>query len=369
MTLNLCNAFKEIENFMPDSLSSESKDANRNLYKVYCPTDRTGKQECQTDGQRIEAMFKYLLQALFVNNEEDLESENQNNEYSEYALLWLSNKIKKFKYQNNMHVLDFYFTFIKNDNWYNNFRNKINEKNKIMKIEIGQMYNLYELFTILCNAITNYNDDPSNCSECSKFANKWNERSKGLVNKKTKVFEDEQYCDMLRILKNAYENFRKGTNNQNGLPELEEIEGMKNCKELCKGATRSRKIIRVPIQEVEKHPKINGDESDKQSSEEKTKESNPVETPGPAAILSNTGDTSQNDAIEIGTDESRENLDTILSKKYGLIGIGGVALLIPIISTVLYKYWFARWRNKSERKKNVKKVTNLAVGTNPPKEL
>ncbi|SCL83653.1 CIR protein [Plasmodium chabaudi adami] len=369
MTLNLCNAFKEIENFMPDSLSSESKDANRNLYKVYCPTDRTGKPECQTDGQRIEAMFKYLLQTLFVNNEEDLESENQNNEYSEYALLWLSNKIKKFKYQNNMHVLDFYFTFIKNDNWYNDFRNKINEKNKIMKIEIGQMYNLYELFTILCNAITKYNDNPSNCPDCSNFINKWNERSKGLVNKKTKVFEDEQYCDMLRILKNAYENFREGTNNQNGLPELEEIEEMKDCKELCKEATRSRKIISVQIQDAENPPKVNDTESDKHSSEEKTKESIPVGTTGPVAILSNTSGTPQNDVIEIRADEARENLDTILSKKYGLIGIGGIALLIPIISTVLYKYWFARLRKKSERKKNVKKVINLVVETNPPKEL
>ncbi|SCL83295.1 CIR protein [Plasmodium chabaudi chabaudi] len=368
MTLNLCNALKDIEEFLPDSLSSESKDVNRNLYKTYCPIDQRGKQECRTDGERIDAMFKFLLQTLFVNNEEDLESENQNNEYSEYALLWLSNKIKKFKYQNNMHVLDFYFTFIKNDNWYNDFRNKINEKNKIMKIEIGQMYNLYELFTILCNAITNYNDDPSNCSECSNFINKWKERSKGLVDKKTKVFEDEQYCDMLRILKNAYENFRKGTNNQNGLPELEEIEEMKDCKELCKKATRSRKIISVPIRDAEKPPKVNDTESDKQSIEEKTKESNPVGTTGPVAILSNTGDGTHH-TIEIGTDESRENLDTILSKKYGLIGIGGVALLIPIISTVLYKYWFARWGKKSERKKNVKKVINLAVGTNPPKEL
>ncbi|VTZ67103.1 CIR protein [Plasmodium chabaudi chabaudi] len=368
MALNLCNALKDIEEFLPNSLSSESKDVNRNLYKTYCPIDQRGKQECRTDGERIGAMFKLLLQQLFVNNEGDLELENKNDEYSEYAILWLSNIIRHFNYKHTPHVQDFYTTFIKEGNWYNDFRDKINKKNDIMKLQINQIYNLYELLNILCKAITKYDENPSNSSECSNFANKWEERSKELVNKETKVFEDEHYCNALLNLKKAYEKFTNG-NNTNAFPKINEIEKMNNCKKLCEKANRSWKVIHVEVKDVVDAKKVSENGESKKEGEEKTKESNPVETPGPVAILSNTGDTSQNDAIKVRADESGENLDTILSKKYGLIGIGGVALLIPIISTVLYKYWFARWRNKSERKKSVKKVINLAVGTNPPKEL
>ncbi|VTZ67109.1 CIR protein [Plasmodium chabaudi chabaudi] len=366
MTLNLCSAFKGIGELLPDSLSPESDDDNHSLYKIYCPTDsKTGNPECKTDGQRISAMFRYLLEYLFVNNDDDLKSENQNNEYSEYAILWLSNIIRHFNYKHTPHVRDFYATFIKDSDLYKDFHGKINEKNEIMKIQIGQMYNLYELLNILCNAITKYEENPSNCPECSKFTNKWEEKTKELVNKKTKFFEDENYCNVLLTLKKAYENFRSGSNNTSTLPILNEIEGISNCNKLCEKANRSWKLIHVEVKDVVEEKKVSGNGE----SEQKTKEKNSGVTDGSNITLPYTGNVSQKHTTEIQVNPPKTELDTFLHKEYELIGIGGIALLIPVISAVLYKYWFVGWRKKSTRKKNTKKVINLVVGTNLPKEL
>ncbi|SCL83741.1 Plasmodium variant antigen protein Cir/Yir/Bir, putative [Plasmodium chabaudi adami] len=305
MALNLCNAFKDIEEFLPDSLSSESNDTNRNLYKIYCPIDQTGKQECRTDGERIGAMFKLLLQQLFVNNEDALELENKNDEYSEYAILWLSNIIKNFNYKNNMHVLDFYTTIIKE------------------------------------------------------------EKSKELVDKEIKVFEDEHYCNALLNLKKFYAKFTNG-NNTNVFPKINEIKKMNNCKKLCEGANSSWKVIHVEVKDAVTKENVN---EGKQPSEKKPEEPIPVGTTELNIAPPNTVDVPINGIIELKVGELKTNLDTILSKKSELIGIGVIAILTPIISAILYKYWFVGWRKKAERKKSVKKVINLAVGTNLPKQL
>ncbi|SCL83933.1 CIR protein [Plasmodium chabaudi adami] len=379
MTLNLCSAFKGIGELLPDSLSPENDDDSHSLYKIYCPTDsKTGNPECKTDGQRISAMFRYLLEYLFVNNDDNLKSENQNNEYSEYAILWLSNIIRHFNYKRTPHVRDFYATFIKDSDLYKDFHGKINEKNEIMKIQIGQMHNLYELLNILCNAITKYEENPSNCSECSKFTNKWEEKTKELVNKKTKFFEDENYCNALLTLKKAYEKFRSGSNNTSALPILNEIEGISDCNKLCEKANRSWKLIHVEVKDVVEEKKVSGngeseqktnEKGGKQLSEEKPKEKTSGVADGSNITLSYTGDVSQKHTTEIQVSPPKTELNTFLHKEYELIGIGGIVLLIPIISTLLYKYWLVGWRKKAERKKSVKKVINLAVGTNLPKQL
>ncbi|SCL83082.1 Plasmodium variant antigen protein Cir/Yir/Bir, putative [Plasmodium chabaudi chabaudi] len=296
MTLNLCNAFNGIEEFLPNSLSLRSDDPKYNLYKTYCPTDKTGKPECRTDGERIGAMFKYLLGLLFDNNEDDLESENKKNEYTDYAILWLSNKIRHFKYQNNMHVMDFYVTFIKNGDWYKDVRDKINGKNKIMKIKVSEMYNLYDLLNILCKIITNYSENPSSCPECSNFTNKWGELSQKLVNKETKFFEDEHYCNALLTLKNAYEKFKNDNNNPSEFPNLREIKGINDCKKLCEGANSSWKVIHVEVKDAVTKENVN---EGKQSSGKKTEEPIPVGTTELNIALPNTADVPINDIIEI----------------------------------------------------------------------
>ncbi|WBY58382.1 PIR protein [Plasmodium yoelii yoelii] len=163
-------------------------------------------------------------------------------------MLWLSNKTKLIKNGTYGSVSEFYVTFIKDNENYKEYLDKINNK-KIMNIKIDEMQKLYELLNELYNAITKYTKDSSNFSG-SNLANKWEEQSNQFVDKKSKIFEDEYYCDVLLTLKNAYEKFKNDNNNPSELPKLKEIEEINDCKKLCKEATNSCKVISVDFQEI-----------------------------------------------------------------------------------------------------------------------
>ncbi|EAA19481.1 hypothetical protein YYC_05800 [Plasmodium yoelii 17X] len=96
-----------------------------------------------------------------------------------------------------------------------------------MGIKIDEMRKLYELLNELCNAITNYTNDSSNCPDFLKFANNWEEQFNQL------------YCDVLLTLKNTYEKLKNDNNNPSELPKLKEIEEINDYKKLCKEATNS----------------------------------------------------------------------------------------------------------------------------------
>ncbi|SBW38340.1 BIR protein, partial [Plasmodium berghei] len=258
MILNVCETFKGIEELLNDDFYLHGINDNTKLLEIYCPiSSETGKRECKTASQRVNAATVLLFNHLF-SGDENIESDNKNNEYIMYIMLWLSSKMNLITDGTYGSVSDFYTTFIKNgdvdvdvdDNYYYDYFDKISEKKEIMKIKIEGMHELYELLKDLCNAINNSSEDSSNCSDCSNFANKWKDQSNKLVEKETKVYEDEYYCDVLLTLKKAYEKFKKDNGIQNKLPELEKIEKINNCKELCKDANNSWRIIDASSQDL-----------------------------------------------------------------------------------------------------------------------
>ncbi|WBY55449.1 PIR protein [Plasmodium yoelii yoelii] len=249
MTLKVCETFKYIEQHLPDNYYFDKNKVSSDI-KTYCQTNnKAWKGECNTIGQVVSAVTMLLLNKLFVANK-NIESENKNNEYITYVMLWLSNKMKLIKTGSYGSVADFFVTFIKNNKIYIIYRDKINKNDKIMKLNIDRMRTLYGLLNNLCNAITKYNNDSSNYSDFSNFVNNWIILYIKLLLKKKRVFEDEYYCDVLVTLKNAYEKFKKDNDTKSCFPEIIDIEKIKTCKELGKEATSSSKVIAVGFNEV-----------------------------------------------------------------------------------------------------------------------
>ncbi|SBW38341.1 BIR protein [Plasmodium berghei] len=256
MTLKVCKAFKDIEEYLPDNFSFEKNHTDTEIYNAYCPISKeTGKGKCGTIGQVVSAVTTLLINNL-ITGDEYIESENENNEYITYIILWLSDKMKLIKTWEYGSVSDFDTTFIKDGEYYKEHIDQIKKKENIMNVKIDEMHELYELLNDLCNVITKYTNDSSNCSDCSNFTSNWEEKSNKLVNKKIKVFEDEYYCDVLLTLKNAYEKFKRDNNIQNKLPKIKEIEEINNCKKLCKEATKSWRIKSVDFQQIKEKKNI-----------------------------------------------------------------------------------------------------------------
>ncbi|CDR19185.1 YIR protein, partial [Plasmodium yoelii] len=245
-----CDALKYADQILPDDFDFEKDHKPSNKYDYYCRINmETMKGKCLTVGQVVNIVTIILLDNLFVLNK-NIESENKNNEYITYVMLWLSNKMKLIKKGRYGSVADFYVTFIQNSKKYILYHDKIDKNRKMMYLNIDRMRRLYGLLIKLCDAITKHKKDPSNCSNFSDFVNDWIKQYIDLIFKKQRVFEDEHYCDVLVTLKNAYEKFKKDNDTKNSFPEIIEIEGIKTCKQLGKEATTSSKVLSVLVQDA-----------------------------------------------------------------------------------------------------------------------
>ncbi|EAA17008.1 putative yir4 protein, partial [Plasmodium yoelii yoelii] len=420
-----CEAFKDVDKRLPDNYSFDKNKVTSDI-KTYCRFNkRTWQGECFTIGEVVSAVTILLLHKLFVANKK-LESENKNNEYITYVMLWLSNKMKLITKGSYGSVDDFYFTFIKNSQKYNLYRDKININKKIMRLNIDRMRKLYGLLNNLCNAITKYNNDSSNYSDFSNFVNNWIIQYIQLLLKKPKVFEDEYYCDVLVTLKNAYEKFKKDNNVKSCFPEIIEIEKIKTCKQLVEKATSSSKVIGVELKDLpnKKTDVDNGKDTSRnidlknafkfyslffskmftnsvkdlyenvfptlknfsyntinyvkelKKTIEKyapnnciSEEKDPGNKPPSSQITVSSPVTKPEAPVsEVARDGTTEIGDNPLNV-YKKMGISILILLIPIALAIMYKYLPFGWRKKSNKKKKMKKAINMFDTNETPEEV
>lgn len=239
---------------MPDNFSFKRDHRHTHLYNVYCRANTaTGKGQCITSGEVVNAVTILLLNNLFIGN--DIESENERNEYILYVMLWLSNKMKLITTGTFKQVADFYVTYIKNSEEYKDYINLILKNERLLYFNIGRMRKLYGLFNDLCNAINKHSEDPSDYSGFSKFATNWEEEAYNLAYKKNRIFEDKRHCTILSTLKNAYEKYRTDNGSPREIRKIKEIEGMDDCNKLFKNAkTRSKKLQNSRQIRIQKKP-------------------------------------------------------------------------------------------------------------------
>ncbi|ETB61182.1 hypothetical protein YYC_02108 [Plasmodium yoelii 17X] len=257
----ICKTFILFEDFLPDNFSFENNNVKYKLYEAYCPIDQEIERgKCTTVNQVVSASTVFLFNYLFT-EDQYIETDDKNNEYSMYIMLWLSNKMKLLTQKDYGTVSEFYDTFIQNDEHYKEYLERINSTKNIMNIKIGEMRTLYGLLNELCNAIIKYNND-SSISDFSIFVNNWEKQYKQLVEKKKKVSEDEHYCEVLLTLKSAYQKFKKDNNIQKNFPEIKEGD-INYCKKIRSETNTSWKVI--DVKSIEKVKKEKGLEKGKDS--------------------------------------------------------------------------------------------------------
>ncbi|SCL84717.1 CIR protein [Plasmodium chabaudi chabaudi] len=227
MSKELCEGIKFADQNVVFDSGSQKYTFNDEILKAYCPN-----QNCDSESQKLSSSFIALL-----NNFKSIDKEKlENDKLAQYAILWFSSKIKE-NTKAGHGINDIYNTIIKNNSWFSEHSESIDDKKDMMNFNFMHLKNLYELLKGICDTI-NKCSDSSNTKECIKSAKKCGE----LYRRCLTSFPWEEghcnpYCSVLSNLKKDYDKFRENNSDKN-LPELKPPEGRENCENYCKSLTR-----------------------------------------------------------------------------------------------------------------------------------
>ncbi|CAD2085907.1 PIR protein CIR protein [Plasmodium vinckei lentum] len=220
---DLYSVFNKIDGYFYEK-KDRSEYAGKEITR-YCPYHK--------DEQGYGMCFTYLQMARsgVINLLENLEKYNlEYDKLAEYAILFLSYKLKQHSQYKWINLNNFYTSHIKNNNDYNKkikdtgptYKDIIYKKKDLMDIKEISKFN--ESFSILCklyNGINKNNLDCTKCPNClQNFANKFEE-----LNNDSNINGSTSYSKLLSTLSDDYNHLKNnyGNNNSCNFPPLPKV--------------------------------------------------------------------------------------------------------------------------------------------------
>ncbi|SCL83980.1 CIR protein, partial [Plasmodium chabaudi chabaudi] len=390
-TYGMCETFLEADKIINrENGASMTMDNIRNTQSFYnfCPN-----RKCVTDEQCIGAMTMYVFSKVGA---------DKNNEYSEYFLMWLSDKLfkmhkeDKIEGENNRITLDeAYKKYLDKDIGDYKYWNRLDNVKGLKDANLRHMNEFYKLLKHICKTIMHHKIKPTEYT--SHLQNSTNSSNQYML-----LYQNFSKCDsylhLLDNLKKTYEDFRTTTKNgdsklANSLQTLTTIEntgsylveGFKNfdfSDRKCQSEYDDSILEKSKKTEARTKQKDNGADTleskdkvvDGSQSKENAKgsehtdpgsdignkanlQSNPSShTPisdnnqGPQKPVENPVVKSKNFVIKVKGNETTGICDIYVPKEYKQVGILIIVVLIPITLAIMYKY-LASGRKKELKRK------------------
>ncbi|SCL86566.1 Plasmodium variant antigen protein Cir/Yir/Bir, putative, partial [Plasmodium chabaudi adami] len=227
MSEELCGAINFADEKVVFDPGSQKYTFNDKIFEAYCSTtNEDGKKECDSNGLKLSSAFMGLIEYF-----KSIDNENsEDDKLTQYAILWFSYKISQ---NSNIKLLkDTMYDILKQNDWFGEHSESIENKKDTMGIHYLYLKNLYELLKGICNTITICNKNPSNISECQESGNKCAISYRSCLISFPWEEICNPYCRVLSNLKNDYDKIREKYKSYN-LPELKPPEGLSDCNDEC----------------------------------------------------------------------------------------------------------------------------------------
>ncbi|SCL86264.1 Plasmodium variant antigen protein Cir/Yir/Bir, putative, partial [Plasmodium chabaudi chabaudi] len=214
---DVCKDIKKIDDCLQIDIISTGVSSDDTLYSDYCPMKNGKKWQCETNDEKISAGFIWLL-VMFEHLCDEKCSQNEKDQYVEYAILWLSYILNQISNEGISTLKDFYTNNIeKNTNYTthvdnardSNYKEIVDNKINSMNMNIKDIPKFYEALKTLCNMYTGCNEKKENYTSCSQDAQKFAKHFEGL-NQDSSITGNSSYRKILYNLFNDYYNFKNG---------------------------------------------------------------------------------------------------------------------------------------------------------------
>ncbi|VTZ70668.1 CIR protein [Plasmodium chabaudi chabaudi] len=195
---------KKVDDCLPTGIISTGVScSNDSVLNEYCPIKREGgNRQCDTNNDKISAGFIWLL-ISFENLCDSQCSDDENEKYAEYGILWLGYRLNQILDEEITTLKDFYTKYIKDNKDDVDYKDRLDDKINSMDINIKDISNIYEAFGILCEMYTAHNENDKECTNCSQYADEFVQKIEEL-NKDPSIARNDSYSKILSTLSNDY---------------------------------------------------------------------------------------------------------------------------------------------------------------------
>ncbi|SCL88019.1 CIR protein [Plasmodium chabaudi chabaudi] len=400
----VCNLFLNSDEYFNEKNIVNSTRFNKDgRYDQYCHVNNYVKK-CETNEHRIAAMSTYLFM--------ELEGE-RNEDYGKYFLMWLSDKLFKIvkdkdkDKENSITLNEAYDQYLKNNIGNFDYWHLLWHIRGLKDANLRNMHELYKLLMYICKTIADYKRNGANNKNLRQKSVDCLNQYRNLYNNLPKC---NSYLHLLDKLKKIYDDFRenaikkdidKKNNIANRLQELTTPNktnsyfasafdkfDFKNSECVQLNSKTEQKQTQSSSTQVEKKEKAEVKSDDQMLSQSPTQLSEPKQIEKTNHQVEFTEDNGQTNETRQSTSTTREltngsnniesdqgnelqNSPTDVTEMISEIGSSGdifnehkiivfsvIAIAVPVILAVMYKFLAPVWRKKMKKIK-MKKIINL----------
>ncbi|SCL92729.1 Plasmodium variant antigen protein Cir/Yir/Bir/Plasmodium vivax Vir protein, putative [Plasmodium chabaudi adami] len=403
----LCELFLDADNFFDGKIVKTNKIVNSSSFQQYCPN-----WKCKTNKDKIGALSTYLFMKLPQLN---------NDKHKGYFLMWLSDKLFKMVKdkdkgkENSITLNEAYETYLEKNIGNFKYWNLVYNIRGLKDADLRHMHELYTLLKHICNTIVYYKKNNDKPTKLLQYSVNCLNQYRSLYNS---VSGCDSYLYLLGKLKKIYDDFRdnaikkdthKKNNIENRLKELimpnkidlNVIQKIENsdlstlgCAKLHSQVAQQKKTqpsspqgekkesTELPLLQSSSHISQQKQSDISDQSNEVTEEPFNGENSEDNEQKNETQESSSNSIItssDHGTETDsfgslkKEIIPEIASSgdifnEHKIIVFSVIAIAIPVILAVMYKFLEPVWRKKI-KKKNMKKIINLCDEKKVKKEV
>ncbi|CAD2084754.1 CIR protein PIR protein, partial [Plasmodium vinckei brucechwatti] len=222
----MCNLFREADGYFNDENVDTQKFNKHSIIKGYCSNGG-----CKTNEDRINALGAYIFKKL----KDSITRIPQHNNYDEYLLMWISDKLFKMHleskgkkdikgYIDATTLNQAYDKYLKNHKGMLDYWTHLNIKKGLKEANLKYMSEFYKLLNNICKTITDYNDNGAQSKKLSKYSSNCNRQYRTLY---MNIYECKSYLYLLNKLKGIYDDFRSYSIRNNGSKNILETKLIK----------------------------------------------------------------------------------------------------------------------------------------------
>ncbi|SCL88691.1 CIR protein, partial [Plasmodium chabaudi chabaudi] len=204
MYRDVCKIFQEVDEVFKDNKPDLNKIFEFDKYRRYCPWDITGVNNCQHDVAGIDAVYSYLFKEIHQLPLDQQKYENNDNQYTEYMLIWLGYRLFQTPSYSSSTLVDYYNNYILKSHL--PFKNDylIDKKKHLLHANFELINKLYKLLNYLCNIIT----EPNIYTESTKIKSNISMFQDEFTSLYDEVKECYPYFKLLKNFKKTYDDYR-----------------------------------------------------------------------------------------------------------------------------------------------------------------